>query len=132
MKFTKVALLAAVIASAVSVNAFANDVVSLKFSDGRSDVKGVVAVNAVLNPIGINVTTIDIPEAAKPTLKASEQRALTKSEQDLLIKEFNLDQEQLLEQVKLAGRPHARSARRRCADGRNRFWALSEGLNRHQ
>ncbi|MFM5557030.1 hypothetical protein [Aeromonas rivipollensis] len=102
MKFTKVALLAAVIASAVSVNAFANDVVSLKFSDGRSDVKGVVAVNAVLN-----VTTIDIPEAAKPTLKASEQRALTKSEQDLLIKEFNLDQEQLLEQVKLAGRTPA-------------------------
>ncbi|MEQ9872808.1 hypothetical protein ABRP91_02935 [Pectobacterium brasiliense] len=105
MKLTKIALLAtAVLASA---NAIANDVVSLKFSDGRADIKGVENVNAVLNPIGINVTTIDIPEVAKPTLKASERRALTKDEHDLLIKQFYLDQEQLLEQVKLAGRTPA-------------------------
>ncbi|MDM6891150.1 hypothetical protein QUG40_21170 [Enterobacter cloacae] len=107
MKLNKFALLAAALASVASVNAFANDVVSLKFSDGRADVKGVEAVNAVLNPIGINVTTIDIPEAAKPVLKVSENRALTKAEQDLLIKEFYLNQEQLLEQVRLAGRTPA-------------------------
>ncbi|MEQ9769273.1 hypothetical protein ABRQ03_00220 [Pectobacterium jejuense] len=105
MKLTNIALLAAAVLA--SANAIANDVVSLKFSDGRADIKGVENVNAVLNPIGINVTTIDIPEAAKPTLKASERRALTKDEHDLLIKQFYLDQEQLLEQVKLAGRTPA-------------------------
>ncbi|MCA6928561.1 hypothetical protein [Pectobacterium versatile] len=105
MKLTKIALLAAAVLA--SANAIANDVVSLKFSDGRADINGVENVNAVLNPIGINVTTIDIPEAAKPTLKASERRALTKDEHDLLIKQFYLDQEQLLEQVKLAGRTPA-------------------------
>lgn len=84
-----------------------HDVVTLKFSNGREDVRGVDAVNAVLNPIGINVTTIDIPESAKPVLKASETRALTKEEHALLIKEFNLTQEQLLEQVKMAGRTPA-------------------------
>ncbi|WP_224558090.1 hypothetical protein [Pectobacterium versatile] len=107
MKLTKIALLAAALASVASVNAFANDVVSLKFSDGRPDVKGVEAVNAVLNPIGINVTTLDIPETAKPVLKLSESRAVTKAEQDLLIKEFHLNQEQLLEQVSMAGRTPA-------------------------
>ena len=105
MKLTKIALLAAMVLT--SASAIANDVVSLKFSDGRADVKGVENVNAVLNPIGINVTTIDIPEAAKSTLKASEHRALTKDEHDLLIKQFYLNQEQLLEQVKLAGRTPA-------------------------
>ncbi|MBN3215478.1 hypothetical protein [Pectobacterium polaris] len=105
MKLTKIALLAAAVLA--SANAIANDIVSLKFSDGRADIKGVENVNAVLNPIGINVTTIDIPEAAKPTLKASERRALTKDEHDLLIKQFYLDQEQLLEQAKLAGRTPA-------------------------
>lgn len=104
MKPTKIALLATALAS---VNAFANDVVSLKFSDGRPDVKGVAAVNAVLNPIGINVTTLDIPEAAKPALKVSESRALNKTEQDLLIKEFYLNQDQLLGQVRMAGRTPA-------------------------
>ncbi|GKW25905.1 hypothetical protein PEC311524_34990 [Pectobacterium carotovorum subsp. carotovorum] len=105
MKLTKIALLAAMVLA--SASAIANDVVSLKFSDGRTDVKGVENVNAVLNPIGINVTTIDIPEAAKSTLKASEHRALAKDEHDLLIKQFYLNQEQLLEQVKLAGRTPA-------------------------
>ncbi|MCU1788133.1 hypothetical protein CUU54_04560 [Pectobacterium polaris] len=105
MKLTKIALLAAAVLA--SASAIGNDVVSLKFSDGRADINGVENVNAVLNPIGINVTTIDIPEAAKPTLKASERRALTKDEHDLLIKQFYLDQEQLLEQVKLAGRTPA-------------------------
>lgn len=104
MKLTKIAFLAAVVTSMTSINAFANDVVSLKFSDGRADIKGVEAVNAVLNPIGINVTTIEIPSTAIPVLKASETRALTATEHEFLIKEFNLDQAQLLEQVKLAGR----------------------------
>ncbi|WP_342609160.1 hypothetical protein [Vibrio tritonius] len=107
MKFNKTALFTALMASVISLNSFANDVVSLKFSDGRADVKGVEAVNAVLNPIGVNVTTIDIPESTKPVLKVAETRALTSDEQQFLIQKFYLNQEQLLEQVKLAGRTPA-------------------------
>ncbi len=104
MKLSKIALL---ITAMTSGGVMANDIVTLKFSDARKDVKGIKAVNAVLNPIGVNVTTIEIPEAAKPILRASESRALTKEEHAFLIKEFNLTQEQLLEQIKLAGRTPA-------------------------
>lgn len=107
MKFSKVALLITVIASALSANSFAENVVTLKFSDGRTEIKGIEAVNAVLNPIGANVTTLDIPEEAKPTLRISEDRTLTRSEHEFLIKKFHLTQEQLLEQVKLAERTPA-------------------------
>lgn len=108
MKFAKIALLtAATLTSGISLNASAHDVVSLKFSDGRTDVTGVKNVNAVLNPIGINVTTLDIPKSAKPILKAYEKRALTDEEQKKLIKAFYLNREQLLEQVRLAGRTPA-------------------------
>ncbi|MGL5815010.1 MAG: hypothetical protein ACRCYW_17030 [Aeromonas sp.] len=107
MKFTKIALLASAIASVVSANGFAKDVVSLQFSDGRAEIRGVEAVNAVLNPIGVNVVTIDIPDVAQPLLKSSETRALTRAEHDFLIKTFNLSQSQLLEQARLAGREPA-------------------------
>ena len=107
MKLNKFASLLMAMSSLASVNVIADDVVSLKFADGRPDVKGVKAVNDVLNTIGINVVTIDIPETAKPVLKASEERALTKTEHNFLIQEFKLNQEQLLEQIKLAGRTPA-------------------------
>jgi len=94
-------------AAACSANAMAGDIVSLKFSDGRADVVGLENVNAALKPIGIHVQTIDIPQSAKPILEASHTRALTKAEQAELISIFSLDQAQLLEQVKLAGRSPA-------------------------
>ncbi len=124
MKLSKIALL---ITAMTSGGVMANDIVTLKFSDARKDVKGIKAVNAVLNPIGVNVTTIEIPEAAKPILRASESRALTKEEHAFLIKEFNLTQEQLLEQIKLAGRTPAVKGGGVLTE-RNRFWAVSESV----
>lgn len=94
-------------AAVSSSNAMAGDIVSLKFSDGRADVVGIENVNEALKPIGIHVQTIDIPQSAKPILEASHTRALTKPEQNELISIFSLDQAQLLEQVKLAGRTPA-------------------------
>ncbi|WP_288821214.1 hypothetical protein [uncultured Leclercia sp.] len=90
--------------SMASAAATARDVVSLKFSDGRPDVKGVEAVNQVLHTVGINVTTVDIPAAVRPILETYQTRALDQKEQAELIKAFNLTKEQLLEQIKLAGR----------------------------
>ena len=90
-----------------SVSAMAADVVSLKFSDGRPDVAGVDNVNAVLKSVGIHVTTVDIPVAAKPILAQTYKRPLSGDEQKRLIELFNLSQPQLLEQIKLAGRQPA-------------------------
>ena len=75
----------------------------MQFSDGRPAVTGVEAVNNALNPIGVNVVTVDIPEAARPLLEASHRRALTKAEHGALISAFNLSQGELLEQARLAG-----------------------------
>jgi hypothetical protein len=106
MKLTHIPLLAGTLASAFSFNTFAGDIVSVQFSDGRPAVTGVEAVNNALNPIGVNVVTVDIPEAARPLL-ASHRRALTKAEHGALISAFNLSQGELLEQASLAGRAPA-------------------------
>ncbi|WP_324031389.1 hypothetical protein [Aeromonas caviae] len=107
MKLTHIPLLAGTLASAFSFNTFAGDIVSVQFSDGRPAVTGVEAVNNALNPIGVNVVTVDIPEAARPLLEASHRRALTKAEHGALIAAFNLSQGELLEQARLAGRAPA-------------------------
>lgn len=107
MKLTPIPLLAGTLASAFSFNTFAGDIVSVQFSDGRPAVTGVEAVNNALNPIGVNVVTVDIPEAARPLLEASHRRALTKAEHRALISAFNLSQGELLEQARLAGREPA-------------------------
>ncbi len=107
MKLTHIPLLAGTIASALSFNTFAGDLVSVQFSDGRPAVSGVEAVNKALNPIGVNVVTVDIPEAARPLLAASHRRALTKAEHGSLIAAFNMNQGELLEQARLAGREPA-------------------------
>ncbi|MCR9026004.1 hypothetical protein NW939_15475, partial [Aeromonas caviae] len=77
MKLTPIPLLAGTLASAFAFNTFAGDLVSVQFSDGRPAVTGVEAVNNALNPIGVNVVTVDIPDAARPLLAASHRRALT-------------------------------------------------------
>ena len=107
MKLTPIPLLAGTLASAFSFNTFAGDIVSVQFSDGRPAVTGVEAVNNALNPIGVNVVTVDIPDAARPLLAASHRRALTKAEHGALIAAFNLSQGELLEQARLAGREPA-------------------------
>ena len=94
MKLTHLALLAGPLASALSFNTFAGDLVSVQFSDGRPTVSGVEAVNKALNPIGVNVVAVDIPDAARPLLEASHRRALTKAEHGTLIAAFNLTDNQ--------------------------------------
>ncbi|KAF7730137.1 hypothetical protein EC973_002745 [Apophysomyces ossiformis] len=82
----------------------AKNIVSLKFSDERPDVVG---LDKILRTIGVRASAVDIPEEAKPILKESRTRALTEEEKTRLISLFYLNREQLLEQVKLAGRQPA-------------------------
>lgn len=84
--------------------ASAAEMVRLQFSDGRPNVAGIENVNAVLRAVGVRASTVDIPAAAKPILKASLIRATDEQEQQKLVTLFSLNRAELLEQIRLAGR----------------------------
>ena len=77
---------------------------TLSFSDGRADVNGIEAVNQHLLKVGVRVSTLPLPKEAKPILKASTKRAVTKEESEKLLSLFSLHRGQLLDEIKKAGR----------------------------
>ena len=80
-------------------------ILSLAYSDGRPVTTGVDNVNAVLLSVGVRVSTVPLPEEAKPILKSSQTRAITQEEADELISEhFSLHRGELLEEIRKAGR----------------------------
>lgn len=81
--------------------------IKLSFSDGREDAIGIVDINAVLRSIGVRVSTVELPEKAKPILETSKARALTEEEANSLIAAFYLDRDALLNQIEKAGRTPA-------------------------
>ncbi|RBW54379.1 hypothetical protein DS884_17940 [Tenacibaculum sp. E3R01] len=78
--------------------------IKLSFSDGRADAIGLVDINAVLSSVGVRVSTVELPEIAKPILEISKTRALDKKETSDLIAAFHLDRKGLLNQIEKAGR----------------------------
>lgn len=96
-------LLASVMAVTVGA-ASAQEYVSIRYPDGRPDIVGIDKANAILHTIGVHVSTVDIPVTAIPLLKKSEAEALTDADKESLISQFSMTREQLLEQIKLAGR----------------------------
>lgn len=92
------------ISSALASTPSSQGQLTLSFSDGRSDVEGLSAVNQYLLKVGVRVSTVPLPEKAKPILKASTQRAISKTESERLISLFSLHRGQLLDQIKMAGR----------------------------
>lgn len=78
--------------------------IKLSFSDGRNDAIGLVDINAVLSSVGVRVSTVELPEKAKPILETSKTRALDKKEASDLIAAFHLDRKGLLNQIEKADR----------------------------
>ena len=78
--------------------------IKLSFSDGREDAIGLVDINAVLRTVGVRVSTVELPEKAKPILETSKTRALNEEEAKNLISIFHLDRDALLNQIEKAGR----------------------------
>ncbi|MDN3724124.1 hypothetical protein QRD02_07000 [Aequorivita sp. SDUM287046] len=78
--------------------------ITLSFSDGSADIVGVEKINSILKTIGVHVSTVTIPDEAKPLIKNSRKRALTNAEAESLISLFYLDRNELLEQIEKAGR----------------------------
>ncbi|UWQ32429.1 hypothetical protein K3555_18145 [Leisingera sp. M527] len=76
----------------------------LEYTDGRPTSLGVEDVNAVLNSVGVRVSTVAIPDEALPILEASRSRAITAEEEAQLISAFELTREDLLAEIAAAGR----------------------------
>ncbi|MFS4583206.1 hypothetical protein [Phaeobacter sp. C3_T13_0] len=76
----------------------------LGYSDGREETVGIEDVNQILSSVGVRVSTVALPEQALPILEASHSRATTEDEDAQLISAFALTREELLAEIKAAGR----------------------------
>lgn len=76
----------------------------LRFSDGRDSLSELDAINEVLGTIGVHLSRIELPEAARSLLEASAQGPLSDAEKAKALEIFGLSREDVLEQVRLAGR----------------------------
>ncbi|PQQ23993.1 hypothetical protein [Photorhabdus hindustanensis] len=76
----------------------------LFYLDGRQPTVGIENINKILFSVGVRVSTVPIPEEAKPILEVSKTRTLTGEESEKLISLFSLHRGELLEQIRLAGR----------------------------
>ena len=88
----------------VRSHAHAADAITLYFSDGTPPAEGVEAVNARLMTVGVRVSQVSIPDAARPLLRASATRALAATEAADLIELFRLDRPDLMAEISSAGR----------------------------
>lgn len=78
--------------------------IALHFSDGTKSATGLDSVNARLREIGVRVSEVSIPEAAKPILRASRMRAVNTGEADALLRHFHLGRRELVDEIVRAGR----------------------------
>jgi len=76
--------------------------IKLSFSDGRDDATGLADINAVLHSVVVRVSTVELPEKAKPILETSKTRALNVEEAKNFIAIFHLDRAALLNQIEKA------------------------------
>jgi hypothetical protein len=81
-----------------------NPAIALYYSDGAQPDHGIEAVNRRLFDIGVRVSQVAIPEDAKPLLRQSVHRALSRDEADQLIQHFSLGRRALLDEIRRAGR----------------------------
>jgi hypothetical protein len=76
----------------------------LNFSDGRPSLRGLAEINAVLGTVGVHLSRMALPDRARPLLEASARAPLTDAQQRELLEMFALSKEDVLEQIRLAGR----------------------------
>lgn len=76
----------------------------LRFSDGRESLSDLSQINAVLGTVGVHLSTVDLPEAARPLLERSAREPLSEADKARLLELFGLSRQEVLEQVELAGR----------------------------
>lgn len=85
-------------------NSQTEGMIKLEYSDGRTKTTGLVGINKVLKTVGVHVNEVSLPDAARPLLKASQERALTQEEYGQVLSYFSLHRGQLLDIIAEAGR----------------------------
>ncbi|MDX2132951.1 MAG: hypothetical protein SFY69_12950 [Planctomycetota bacterium] len=78
--------------------------VLLKFSDGRESLQDLAKVNEVLGTVGVHLSTITLPPASVPLLESSVRTPLSDADRSKLLELFALSRQDVLEQVRMAGR----------------------------
>lgn len=76
----------------------------LYYSDGSAPSVGLADVNRRLREIGVHVSQVPVPAAARPILLASRTRAVTAEESAALLRHFHLGRRELLAEIARAGR----------------------------
>lgn len=76
----------------------------LRFSDGRSSLSGLTAINDVLRTVGVRLSRAEIPGEARSLLEASAKAPLSDEEKQRVLKLFSLSRSEVLEQTRAAGR----------------------------
>jgi hypothetical protein len=78
--------------------------VLLRFSDGRASLSDLAAINEVLGTVGVHLSHIELPEAARPLIEASARAPLSDTEKGKILELFELSRRDVLDQVHMAGR----------------------------
>lgn len=78
--------------------------IALAYSDGSAPTVGLEAVNARLREIGVRVSEVPIPAAARPILRASRSRPVSAQESAELLGHFCLGRRELVAEIHAAGR----------------------------
>lgn len=76
----------------------------LRFSDGRDSLSDLTAINEVLRSVGVHLGRIDLPEGARSLLESSARAPLSDAEKATILEVFALSRQDVLDQVRLAGR----------------------------
>jgi hypothetical protein len=105
--FASLALLLSSLALAATPAPDSDGYIALHYSDGTPASVGLEAVNARLRSIGVRVTEVQIPAAARPMLHASRTRAVNAEESAALLGQFHLGRKELLQEILNAGRSPA-------------------------
>lgn len=104
IRFAALAALCLLSPAAFAAGNLENGGAVLSFSDGRPSARRIEEINAVLRSVGVHLSRIPLPARAKPLLVASVTAPLTDVQQRELLAIFALSRQDVLEQIRIAGR----------------------------
>lgn len=106
-RFAGLLLMSTALALSPAVAADGDGEIALHTSDGAPPAVGLSAVNARLRAVGVRVSEVPIPPAARPLQIASRSRALSTDEASTLLGHFALGRRELVDEIIRAGRTPA-------------------------
>lgn len=94
----------AMFGAAFAVPSWAEEGAVLRYSDGRPSLRDLAAINRVLKTVGVRLSRVEIPAAARPLAEASAKAPLSHEQKQRLLDVFALTRDDVLKEVRAAGR----------------------------